>query len=246
MNELDLTIVVPCLNEQENIKLILSALCEVMRASSIHYEIVVVDDKSDDKTFDLASEFAKEVADKVLIRILRRPLDRRGYGAVVRYGAAHGSGRYCIFVSADAVDPIQHIPDFFRKMQEGADLVQCSRYTAPGDANTIPFKYKFYQFFFRIFVRILFGLAIQDSTYAFKMFKRADMLAMGLTQNRFSISPEITFKVLLAGGKIELVPAGQGIRQRGVSKFNFFKESFGYMYILVRAGLHRSGLMYWF
>jgi glycosyltransferase involved in cell wall biosynthesis len=246
MPEIDLTIVVPCLNEEENIEFILSALCDVLKAAPFRYEIIVVDDISDDKTYELALRFADGLQDKSLIRVLRRPLHRRGYGAVVRYGAAHGYGRYCMFVSADAVDPIQHIPEFYRRMEAGAALVQCSRYTNPDEAATIPFKYKFYQFFFRLFLRVLLGMTLRDSTYAFKMFRRPEMLALGLTRNRFAVSPEITLKAFLSGGHIELLAAGQGIRQRGVSKFNFFKESSGYIYVLLRAWFHHLNIIYWF
>jgi glycosyltransferase involved in cell wall biosynthesis len=243
---IDLTIVVPCLNEQENIEPILAALCNTLSKVSFTYEIVVVDDQSDDLTLEVASKFAEKVRDQTLIRVVRRPLHRRGYGAVVRYGIAHGMGKYCTMVSADGVDPIHHLPEFYERMVAGASLVQCSRYLSPSDAETIPFKYKFYQFFFRLFLRMVMGVAIRDSTYAFKMFNRCEMLAVGMKQNRFSVSPEITLKVLLMGGKVDFVAAGQGIRQRGVSKFKFYKESFGYIYILVRAWLHRTGVAYWF
>ena len=245
-SSIDLTIVVPCLNEQENIEPILRALCDVLNNVTFTYEIVVVDDQSDDQTLAVATKFAEQVKGQALIRVIRRPLHRRGYGAVVRYGIAHGMGRYCTMVSADGVDPIQHLPEFYERMVAGASLVQCSRYLSPSDAETIPFKYKFYQFFFRFFLRVVMGVAIRDSTYAFKMFNRCEMLAVGVKQNRFSISPEITLKVLLMGGKVDFVAAGQGIRQRGVSKFNFYKESFGYMYILMRAWLHRMRWAYWF
>ncbi|MFD1793283.1 glycosyltransferase [Ochrobactrum teleogrylli] len=173
-------------------------------------------------------------------------MHRRGYGAVVRYGAAHGVGRYCIFVSADAVDPISLIPQLYEEMEKGATLAQCSRYLADGDANTIPFKYKFFQFFFRIGVRIALGQYIPDSTYAFKMFKRRQALGIGLAQNRFGIGPEITFKSILTGGEIKYIHGAQGVRARGVSKFIFHKEGIGFGYCLLRAFLHRRKIVYWF
>ncbi|WP_424628745.1 glycosyltransferase family 2 protein [Bradyrhizobium sp. SYSU BS000235] len=242
----DLSIIVPCLNEEENIAVILSKLRDVLSGSDISAEVIVVDDQSDDKTFERAKAFAASVKGIMQIEVIRRPLRRRGYGAAVRYGVANSIGKYCIFVSADAVDPINLIPLFFRRMEAGFDLVQCSRYLQQGDDVTIPFKYKFYQFFYRFGVRTFLGENVRDSTYAFKMFKRADALGVGLTQNRFSISPEITFKVMLNQGRIEHVPAGQGIRTAGTSKFFFRKEAFGYSYVLLRALLHRTGLILWF
>lgn len=243
---IDLTIVVPCLNEAENIVLILNNIQEAVGNQSFTTEIIVVDDQSDDQTFTIASKWAKEHAE-IPTKVLARPLHRRGYGAVVRYGAAHGVGRYCIFVSADAVDPIHLIPQLYNEMEKGFALAQCSRYIKSEDSHTIPFKYKFFQFFFRLGVRIALGQYIPDSTYAFKMFPRSEMLSVGLSQNRFSISPEITFKALLMKeGKVSYIPGAQGVRQRGVSKFIFFKEGFGFGYCLMRAFLHRYNLIYWF
>lgn len=243
---LDLTIVVPCLNEAENIVSILDNIKEVVTTQSFNSEIIVVDDQSDDATFQLATAWAQNNRQSVPVSVVRRDLVRRGYGAVVRYGTAHGSGRYCIFVSADGVDPIHLIPMLYNEMEKGAILAQCSRYLAKGDDKTIPFKYKFFQFFFRIGVRLSLGQYIPDSTYAFKMFKRREMLGVGLSQNRFSISPEITFKSILSGGKIKYVPGSQGTRERGVSKFIFCKEGFGFAYCLLRSFLHNYRIIYWF
>jgi dolichol-phosphate mannosyltransferase len=246
MKTTELTIVVPCLNEEENVTLILDRIVGVLEGSGIPCEIIIVDDQSDDRTFTNAEERARRYANEYPIRVVRRPLERRGYGAAVRWGVAHGTGKYCIFVAADGVDPVELIPDFYRRMEGGATLVQCSRYLVKGDTATIPFKYKFYQFFYRFGVRFALGHYIADSTYAFKMFQRVDMVGMGLKQNRFSVSPEITFKTLLSGGRVEYVAAGQGTRQIGASKFYFRREAFGYGYVLIRAWLHRMGLIFWF
>lgn len=240
----DLTIVVPCLNEEENVGGILDSLQELILAVPFSCEIVVVDDQSDDHTAALANEWAAQ--SKVPTSVVTRPLERRGYGAVVRYGVAHGRGRYCIFVSADAVDPIHLIPSLYEKMEAGHTLAQCSRYLESGHDHTIPFKYKFFQYFFRIGVRLALGQYIPDSTYAFKMFRRREMLAVGLSQNRFSISPEITFKSILIADNVAYVAGGQGTRERGVSKFIFRKEGFGFSYCLLRAFLHRHKIAFWF
>lgn len=243
---LDLTIVIPCLNEVENIIGTLDNVYMTLKDQALKYEIIVVDDISEDDTFAVASRWARQHAGQIPVKVIQRSLHRRGYGAVVRYGTAYGSGRYCIFVSADNVDPVHLIPQMYDEMEKGAILAQCSRYIRSGDDSTIPFSYKFYQFFFRIGVRIAIGYSIPDSTYAFKMFRRRELLGVGLSSNRFNISPEITFKSILIGGKVSYVPGAQGVRQGGKSKFIFHKEGLGYGYCLIRAFFHRHKLIYWF
>jgi dolichol-phosphate mannosyltransferase len=169
-----------------------------------------------------------------------------GYGAVVKYGLDRARGTYCIFVAADGVDPINLLQKFLDKARNGANLVQCSRFMNLGDDKTIPFTYKFYQFMYRSLVNLLLGRYLKDSTYAFKLFERRQILDIGVSSNRFNISPEITFKFMLSGRRIEYIAAGQGTRKRGKSHFSFRKEGFGYAYVLLRAWLHRIGITSWF
>jgi dolichol-phosphate mannosyltransferase len=245
--ECDLSIIVPCLNEAENVEQCLTNILQVIDTiPNCTSEIVVVDDQSEDETFIVTQDFINKGNLEDRIILVKRNLKRRGYGAVVRYGVAHAHGRYAIFVSADMVDPIEHLPVFYQMMEEGADLVQCNRYQNPGDTTSIPFIYLFWQFFYRRFVSLILGTKLTDTTYAFKMFKRTDLLAVGLAQNRFSISPEITFKVLLSGGSVQSFAAPQGTRVNGISKFKFVKEAYGYGYVLLRSLLHRMGVILWF
>jgi hypothetical protein len=130
--------------------------------------------------------------------------------------------------------------------ENASTVVQCTRYSTPGDAVNIPFSYKFFQFFYRSFVRAIFGRFVSDSTYAFKLFRRAEVLALGMTANRFAISPEITFKALLSRRRVDFIRGSQGQREHGVSKFKFFREGPGFVYCLARAALHKTRLALWF
>lgn len=241
----ELSIIVPCLDEEENIEPLLASLESLRTQHNLTgFETLVLDDSSHDRTFEKTGKCFSKFPN-LNIRVIRRYEPRRGYGAIVRFGIAHARGQYCVPVSADGVDPIELIPVFLQRVRAGADLVQCSRFLTLGDDRTIPFKYRFWQTNWRFFIRLLMGQDIRDSTYAFKVFRRTDVLALGLSANGFSISPEIFFKVLLSGARVEHVPRGQGVRQRGKSHFVFRREGFGFAYVLLRAWLHRLGVL-WF
>jgi glycosyltransferase involved in cell wall biosynthesis len=243
MAEKVLSVIIPCLNEADNIPSIIAELAKYADAAKI-LETIIVDDSSNDNTRHVAESIVTKYPE-LNIQVITRPKPRRGYGAVVRFGIENARGRYCTFVAADGVDPIRLLPDYVRVLQEGAQLVQCSRYINPGDDSTIPFTYKFYQKLFRTFQWIALGRQVPDSTYAFKAFDRELVLRLGVSSNRFNISPEIVFKVLLSGGKIVTLPGSQGVRARGVSKFKFRKEGYGYFKVALRAALHRLGIR-WF
>ncbi|XAT61175.1 glycosyltransferase [Rhodobacteraceae bacterium Araon29] len=239
-----LSVIVPCLNEASNIVDALDKIVTVL-GTDIPYELIVVDDQSDDDTHKIVSEYVSTQNTKN-ITIYRKEFDRRGYGAVIKYGTAYSTGDLVIFISADMVDPIHLLPEMYKSLHDGYDLVQVSRYLSKEDSSTIPFKYKFFQFFFRISVRICLGKKIPDSTYSFKMFDKRKVLALGLSSNRFNISPEIMFKAILAGFKIQFLPGAQGTRVGGVSKFNFIKEGPGFSLCLIRSLLHRKKIVFWF
>jgi glycosyltransferase involved in cell wall biosynthesis len=242
---IELSILIPCLNEEENIPLILNDLNTMIQKYHLaNIEIFVLDDSSADHTYTKAVELAKRYKD-LNIQIVQRYEPRRGYGAIIRFGISIARGKFCVPVSADGVDPIDIIPVMLEKMRKGTSIVQCNRYVDPNDARTIPFKYKFFQSIWRFLIRFLLKENILDTTYSFKMFRRVDVLALGIFSNGFSISPEIFLKALLSQGKIEYIPRGQGTRALGESKFSFVREGFGYSYVLLRAWMHKIGIL-WF
>jgi glycosyltransferase involved in cell wall biosynthesis len=241
----ELSVIVPCLDEEDNVTITLDAIANVLRDAAIrNFEIVVCDDASSDETFQRSVEYA-ERAPELRIRTLRRKAPRRGYGAIVRHGMAHAHGTWCVPVSGDGVDPVDLIPEMLEKARAGADLVQCSRYHRPSDSQTIPFSYKFLQFWWRLLIRLITGDRLPDSTYAFKMVRRVDTLSRGITANGFSIGPEIFFKAYLAGDRIDYILSPQGVRRHGKSKFYFRRELWGFSYVMLRVFFHRAGVL-WF
>jgi glycosyltransferase involved in cell wall biosynthesis len=240
-----LSIIVPCLNEEENVPDILQDLNRVVAGNGLDVEVILIDDCSVDNTFQVALKRAPEYP-ALRVRVLRRYHPRRGYGAVLRYGLAHAIGEYIVFVSADGVDPLDLIPEFLKRAKNGSRLVQCSRYVNQADSKNLPIKFKVSHFFYRFLVKRLFGKSISDSTYPFRIFRRVELLALGVAQNTFSISPEIFFKLILNGCEVEYIAHSQGMRTKGVSKFRFRQEGIRYGYVLIRAWLHSKGWILWF
>jgi dolichol-phosphate mannosyltransferase len=235
----------PCLDEEATLRAAVGQLSEVVTQASLDAELIILDDESRDGTLTVAAQLIDDYP-SLRIRVFHRVRRRRGFGAIARYGLAHATGRYCAFVSADGADPVHLLPEFLRRLRSGAQHVQCSRYVRPEDAHAVPAKYRLYQVVYRWLIRRLLGREIKDSTYGFRAFDRTYIQALGVTSNRFNLCPEITFKVLLSGGKTEYIPGHPTPYETGGSaKFQLPHESLGYLYVLFRATLHRIGL-YWF
>lgn len=241
----ELTVIVPCLDEQDNVQITLEAIGKVLRERGVNsFEILVLDDASTDRTFQKSVDYAA-LHPELHIRTHRRREPRRGYGAIVRHGVANARGHFCVPVSGDGVDPVELIPEMLELARGGVDLVQCSRYHRQEDARSIPLPYKVLQSCWRATIRVVTGRTFPDSTYAFKIFRRVDVLSRGITSNGFSIGPEIFFKTYLSGGRIAYAFSSQGSRRHGQSKFFFRREFFGFSYVLMRVILHRLGIL-WF
>jgi len=164
---------------------------------------------------------------------------------VVRYGLAHATGRFATIVAADGQNPLHLLPQMLTEARNGAQLVQCSRYDKDGESEAVPAIFKLYQKVYRTMTRVLLGQVVSDSTYGFKLFDRVLGIALGVNSNRFNLSPEITFKILLAGGKIVFVSGSRVPRKADETKFRLYRELDGYLYILFRAWMHRLGFL-WF
>ena len=241
----ELSIIMPCFNEEATLPAAVDKLNDVITHASIDSELIVLDDESQDSTLRIAADLITAYP-ALHIRVFHRIRHRRGYGAVVRFGMAYAIGRYCCFVSADGLDPVDLIPEFVKRLRAGAHHVQVSRYLRPEDERNVALRFRIYQRVYRRLTRLLLGQSITDSTYGFRAFHRAYVMALGTSSNRFNICPEITFKMLLSRANIEYIPGEpHPYKGGGSTKFQLPAETLGYAYVLFRAWLHRLKL-YWF
>jgi dolichol-phosphate mannosyltransferase len=200
-----------------------------------------VDDASDDATLEVARAAAGEHPQ---IRPVHKPLPH-GLGLGVRAGIEAARGRVGIVVMADGVDPLeQAVPRMCRLvLDEGCQLVLLSRYSAAGDAVSIPLSYKIFHVLFRFGTSTVLGIEHPDTTYAFRAFAIDWAKALPLRSTGFEISPELTFRTHFAGGRIGQVEGSQTRRLRGKSNFRFGRVAPGYSRVLAMGLAMRLGLL---
>jgi dolichol-phosphate mannosyltransferase len=234
----DVSVIIPCLNEEQNVPSVVDKLVRLLDATNVSAEILIVDDCSDDYTFREAFILSDRYPN---VHALHKGLPR-GIGHAIRFGIHHARGRVGVIVMGDGVDPIAAIPDFRDQiLHEGAQLVLLSRYGNPRDAVTIPWTYRFYQSIYRRLCRLAVGLPHRDPTYAYRAFDLDFARGLNLTSGGFEISPELTLKTWVRGGKITELFGQQGRRIVGESKFIFSRQAYGYARVLLDAALtHRT------
>jgi glycosyltransferase involved in cell wall biosynthesis len=243
---IETTVLVPTLDDAATLLPTIERLNRVIAASGAAAEVIVVDAGSRDGTLDLAGELADRYP-LLHMRILIQERSQSGFGSVIRLGMAYSQGRFCAIVMPHARDPIEVLPQMLAKLRGGTHLVLCSRFEGAADDGTqVPARFRIYQAIYRRSIRVALGYDIPDSTYGFRAFHRPFVQALGLSAHSFAVCPEITFKVLLAGGKVERVPGAQAAPMlREQEKFRLRNELGAYAKVLARASLHRAGLR-WF
>jgi glycosyltransferase involved in cell wall biosynthesis len=116
-DELVVSVVIPCLNEEENIERCVRTALEVLREAGIPGEVVVADNASEDGSAELAAAAGA--------RVVHEP--RRGYGSAYLAGFAAARGRYIVMGDADLTYDFREIPKFVEQLDEGAELVMGDR-----------------------------------------------------------------------------------------------------------------------
>jgi glycosyltransferase involved in cell wall biosynthesis len=115
--DLVVSVVIPCLNEADNIEHCVSVARDVLERSGIAGEVVVADNDSDDDSAELAHRAGA--------RVVHEP--RRGYGSAYLAGFAAARGRYIVMADADLTYDFNEIPRFVEQLDAGAELVMGDR-----------------------------------------------------------------------------------------------------------------------
>lgn len=111
------SVVIPCLNEEENIRQCVLAARDALAQLEGEGEVIVVDNRSEDDSARLAAEAGAHVVKE----------RRRGYGRAYLAGFAAARGRYIVMADADLTYDFNEIPRFVAELEAGAELVMGDR-----------------------------------------------------------------------------------------------------------------------
>jgi glycosyltransferase involved in cell wall biosynthesis len=154
--ELELTVVMPCLDEADTVVICVEKARRAMREAGILGEVIVADNGSKDDSRGLAERAGARVV----------PVTERGYGNALMGGIAAARGRYVIMGDADDSYDFLEIPKFVTKLREGYALVQGCRLPAGGGRvmpGAMPFSHRWFgNPLFSFLARLWFGAPIHD------------------------------------------------------------------------------------
>ncbi|MCL1470617.1 glycosyltransferase [Argonema antarcticum] len=225
-----LSVVIPAHNEEGCIVQTLESICQSLAEKSIPYEILVVNDNSSDRTEEILQEINYENSK---VRYINNYYPN-GFGFAVRCGLENFQGDVVAIVMADSSDDPEDIVDYYYKLQEGYDCVFGSRFIKGGKVIDYPIHKLVVNRLANLFIQVLFGLKYNDTTNAFKIYRREVIEGVNpILSHHFNLTVEIPLKAIIRGYSYTTVPIIWRNRKTGISKLKIKEMGSRYLFIVL-------------
>jgi hypothetical protein len=194
---LELTILMPCLNEAETIQVCVSKASEFLRTRGISGEVLVADNGSTDGAQALAKQLGARV---VQVR-------SRGYGAALLGGILAARSAFIIMGDADDSYDFTALDPFVAKLREGYELVMGNRFLGGIKPNAMPLLHKYLGNPVLTWIgRTLFRSPSGDFHCGLRGFRRDSILSLALTSQGMEFASEMVVKATLRKLRMTEVP----------------------------------------
>jgi glycosyltransferase involved in cell wall biosynthesis len=218
-----ITVIIPCLNEEQGIEKVLRAMPEFVD------EVIVVDNNSTDRTSDVAASLgAKVIREEV-----------RGYGRAYKRGFAAATSDIIITLDGDhsyPVDALSYLIEAILHLE--VDFLNASRFPVR-DAHAMSFKNKLGNLMLSTAMSVLFFRWVRDSQSGMWVFRRAILKDMKLESDGMAFSEELKIEALrhprIRFGEISI----QYSSRLGETKLNAWRDGFQNLWFLVKKRFFR-------
>lgn len=226
-----LSVVIPAHNEEGSVERTVRALSGKLRREKIDHEILVVNDNSRDGTREILVRLAAELPE---FRFVDNPAPN-GFGLAVRRGLENFSGDAVAIYMADASDRPYDLVRFWRKLEEsGVDCVFGTRFARESHVFDYPILKLWLNRFANNFIRVLFAIAYDDVTNAFKLYRRHVIEGLKpFLSHHFNLTVELPLKAIVRGYTYAVVPNHWVNRKHGVSKLKIKEMGSRYLFIVL-------------
>ena len=216
------SVVIPCLDEEENIEHCVREADAALRAGGYQGEVIVVDNDSEDRSAELAKAAGARV-------ILER---RRGYGNAYLAGLAEAKGEFVVMADADLTYDFKEIPRFVERLQAGAELVMGDRMDniEPG---AMPWLHRYVGN--PILTGILnrfFDAGVHDAHCGMRAIRRDVLPRLDLRATGMEFASEMLIRATKEGLVIDELPITYH-RRGGTSKLSRFPDGWRHLRVLL-------------
>jgi len=222
------SVVIPCLNEAENIERCVTAALAALESMGAQGEVVVVDNDSEDGSAALA--------ERAGARVVVEP--RRGYGSAYLAGFAASTGRYIVMADADLTYDFNEIPRFVAALEDGAEMVIGDRMDniQPG---AMPWLHRYIgNPILTGLLNLFFRTGVKDAHCGMRAVRRDVLARLDLRTTGMEFASEMVIRaakenLTIAEFPIEYHPRG------GESKLSSFRDGWRHLrFLLVHSPNH--------
>jgi glycosyltransferase involved in cell wall biosynthesis len=207
-------VIIPTLNEAENLPLVLPYF-----PMNWVDEVILVDGQSVDGTVEIAKKLLPTI--KVVME------KQAGKGAALQAGYEAATGKILIVLDADGSHDPREIPRYVVALMEGADFVKGSRFAPGGGTTDMPRYRRWGNAFFVLSVNVLFGATFTDLCYGYHAFWKYCLDSIELPDaNGFEIDTVLYIGALRKRLRIMEVPSFEGFRFYGTGKLKTIPDGF--------------------
>jgi len=192
-NPLDVSVVIPCLNEANSLAHCVDKAMGAFRKAGLTGEVIVADNGSADASIQIAEEHGA--------RVLR--VSERGYGAALRAGIIAARGPFIIMGDADDSYDFTDVPRFVEKLREGFDVVMGNRFRGGIKPGAMPPLHKYFgNPGLTALLNTLFHVGIGDSYCGMRGFTRALYDRLDVRSSGMEFALEMIIKSAQIGARI--------------------------------------------
>jgi glycosyltransferase involved in cell wall biosynthesis len=223
--EVLVSVVIPCLNEEQNIDRCVRAAQDALTTTRLGGEVIVVDNGSDDRSAALAAAAGATV--------LHEP--RRGYGSAYLAGLAAARGDYVVMADADLTYDFADIPRFVEKLAAGADLVIGDRMDNI-DPGAMPWLHRYIgNPLLTGILNLFFRTGVRDAHCGMRALRREAIPRLGLRTTGMEFASEMVVRAAREHLVIDELPIKYHPRG-GESKLSSFRDGWRHLrYLLVHS-----------
>src|SRR5919197_310988 len=219
----EISVVIPCLNEEEAVGEVVDLAFEGIRRSGRAGEVIVVDNGSTDRSAAIAAEHGAIV--------VAEPI--RGYGSSYLTGLEYARGRFVVMADAGGSYPLEQLPLFVERLENGADLAIGSRFQGEIHRGAMPWSNRYLgNPLLTGLLNVLFGVKVSDAHCGMRALRRDVVPVLDLHSTGMEFASEMVFKAFRRGLTVREVPIDY-LPRAGESKLNRFGDAWRHVRLML-------------
>jgi glycosyltransferase involved in cell wall biosynthesis len=186
--EIELTILMPCLNEAETLEICIKKAMSFLTDNKVNGEVLIADNGSTDGSQDIATRNGARVVN----------IEQKGYGSALRGGSENARGKYIIMGDADDSYNFLNLMPFLEKLREGYELVMGNRFKGGIEKGAMPPLHKYLGNPVLSFIgRIFYPSEIKDFHCGLRGYNRAAIKSLQLQTTGMEYASEMVVQATL-------------------------------------------------